>query len=179
MLLGISLGIIAAFLTQFLNYTIGKPGSEFSPYEIFSGYTVWLSIRRLQDVDLYRTYASQYNENIQRAKTKWEIIQMKNDFKKQLYEAAEPYFTWERAVGMCPVCTGFWITLIGSLFFVHNFFDISAIDAMASETGFPALLQFVQRRIGRWRRLSAGERIGKEFHRWRGELCFFECNHIV
>ncbi len=119
MFLVISIGIIAAFITVFLNYCIGKPGGEFSPYEIFSDYTVWLSIRRLKDVDLYRTYAAQYNENLQRAKTKHEVIDLKNDFKKMLYNAADPYFTWERAVGMCPICTGFWITLFISLSYIN------------------------------------------------------------
>lgn len=134
MLLFISVGIIAAFVTIFLNYCIGKPGGEFSPYEIFSGYTVWLSIRRLQDVDLYRQYAGQYNENIQRANTKHEIIQLKNDFKKILYEAAEPYFTWERAFGMCPICTGFWVSLIASLFFTFNLFEIITIVVISHIT---------------------------------------------
>lgn len=117
----ITIGILSAFFTLFINYCIGKPGSkEFSPYEIFSSYTVWLSIKRLQKVDLYHQYAAQYQENIDRAETKHEIIAMKNDFKKMLYEAADPYFTWERALGMCPVCNGFWITLLISLVFTLN-----------------------------------------------------------
>lgn len=39
-------------------------------------------------------------------------IETKNDFKKILYNAADPFFTWERAIGMCSVCTGFWVSLI-------------------------------------------------------------------
>jgi hypothetical protein len=52
----IELGILSAFLTIFTNYIIGKPGGEFSPYEIFSGYTVWLSIKRLQSIGLYKEH---------------------------------------------------------------------------------------------------------------------------
>lgn len=105
-------GILAGFLTIFLNYCMGKPGSEFSPYEIFSSYTVWLSIKRLQNVGLYNDYIKQYNDNLRRIDSKHEVIQLKNDFKKMLYDAADPFFTWERAVGMCPVCFGFWVSLI-------------------------------------------------------------------
>src|SRR5688572_6613011 len=134
MFLVISLGLVSAFITIFLNYCIGKPGGEFSPYEIFSRYTVWLSIRRLKDVDLYRTYISQYNENIQRANTKSEIIELKNDFKKMLYNAAEPFFTWERAAGMCPICTGFWVTLFTSLIFTQNIIEIIVIVVISHVT---------------------------------------------
>lgn len=128
MMLIISIGIISAFVSLFINYCIGKPGSkEFSPYEIFSRYTVWLSIKRLQKTGLYWDYINQYNENINRASTKSEIITLKNDFKKMLYEAADPYFTWERAAGMCSVCSGFWMALAISLIFTLNFLAITGI----------------------------------------------------
>ena len=120
----IEISILAACVTLFLNYCIGKPASDFSPYEIFSSYTVWLSIRRLKEVGLYDQYSEQYHDNLQRVKTKYEVISLKNDFKKMLYNAADPYFTWERAVGMCPVCTGFWISLIVSILAFLNILQI-------------------------------------------------------
>ena len=120
----IEISILAACITLFLNYCIGKPASDFSPYEIFSSYTVWLSIRRLKEVGLYDQYSEQYHDNLQRVKTKYEVISLKNDFKKMLYNAADPYFTWERAVGMCPVCTGFWISLFVSILAFLNILQI-------------------------------------------------------
>lgn len=134
MFLVIELGILTAFLTIFLNYTIGKPSSEFSPYEIFSSYTVWLSIRRLQQLGLYQTLIQDYNENLKRAVTPAQEIDQRNEFRQRLYNEAEPYFTWERAVGMCPVCTGFWITLFTSLIFTQNFFYITAIVVISHIT---------------------------------------------
>lgn len=131
MYLILEIGALSAMITIFLNYAIGKPAGEFSPYEIFSSYTVWLSIRRLKAVDLYNNYIGQYNENLQRANTKAEIIQLNNDFKKMLYDAADPFFTWERAVGMCPICTGFWITLFFALFFTHNFVELVGIIVLS------------------------------------------------
>ncbi len=111
----IEIAFTAAFITIFLNYCIGKPSTDFSPYEIFSSYTVWLSIRRLKKVGLYYQYVEQYEENLKRAKTVHEVITTKNEFKRMFYNAADPFFTWERAVGMCPICTGFWISLIVSI----------------------------------------------------------------
>lgn len=133
-MLFISTGIISAFVTIFLNYCIGKPGSDFSPYEIFSRYTVWLSIKRLQSIGLYNPYISQYNENLKHANTQAQIIDLNNDFKKMVYNAAEPYFTWERAAGMCSICTGFWITLIISFFFTQNLFEIITIVVISHVT---------------------------------------------
>jgi len=123
----IEISFLAACITLFLNYCIGKPASEFSPYEIFSSYTVWLSIRRLKEVGLYDQYSEQYHDNLQRVKTKYEVISLKNDFKKMLYNAADPYFTWERAIGMCPVCSGFWISLIVAILATGNILHILEI----------------------------------------------------
>lgn len=131
MLLSLEFALIAACLTLFLNYCIGKPASEFSPYEIFSSYTVWLSIRRLKKVGLYYQYAEQYEDNLKRAKTVHEVISLKNDFKKILYNAADPYFTWERAAGMCPVCTGFWISLFVAILVSLNIFNILEIIVLS------------------------------------------------
>jgi len=123
----IEMSFLAACLTIFINYIIGKPSGDFSPYEIFSSYTVWLSIRKLKKVGLYYQYAEQYEDNLKRAKTLHEVISLKNDFKKMLYNAADPYFTWEHAVGMCPVCTGFWISLIIAILATGNILHILEI----------------------------------------------------
>lgn len=113
------LGLLAAGITHFLNYCMGKPASEkFSPYEIFSFYTVWLSKRRLKKVGLWQVYSKQYSESLLNAQSKAQRISIQNDFKKMIYDAADPFFTWERAVGMCPVCTGVWIAFIVSL--IHS-----------------------------------------------------------
>ena len=123
----IEMVLLAVGVNQLINYAIGKPASEFSPYEIFSSYTVWLSICRLKEVGLYDQYSEQYHDNLQRVKTKYEVISLKNDFKKMLYNAADPYFTWERAVGMCPVCTGCWISLIIAILATGNILHIFEI----------------------------------------------------
>lgn len=121
-------GIIAAAITLFHNYTIGKPASEFSPYEIFSFYTVWLSKRRLKKVGLLDNYLKQMSESCEdKRQPKYLEIETKNDFKKILYNAADPFFTWERGVGMCPVCTGFWISLIIGLLVTRDIIGIIEI----------------------------------------------------
>lgn len=121
------LALISTGAAMLHNYAIGKPGGKFSPHEIFSFYTVWLSIRRLKVVGLYDNYAKQYSDNLQRVKTKAEIITLNQDFKKLLYDAADPFFTWERAVGMCINCTGFWISLLISILAQANIVETISI----------------------------------------------------
>lgn len=128
------IGIISACLTLFLNYCMGKPGDEFSPYEIFSFYTVWLSKRRLKQVGLYDEYSEQYHDNLKRLESYHASVTLKNDFKKVLYKAADPFFTWERAIGMCPVCFGFWVSLSCAIFFTQNVVNLVSIVVISHAT---------------------------------------------
>jgi hypothetical protein len=121
------LALLSACTTIFINYCIGKPGSEFSPYEIFSSYTVWLSKRRLKKVKLFNTYYPQLIDSINTAKTDSQVISIRKDFDIILYNSASPFFTWERAVGMCPICTGVWISLIISILAQANVLHIVEI----------------------------------------------------
>lgn len=126
MIQSLYLALGSASLMMLINYAIGKPGSEFSPYEIFSSYTVWLSKMRLQKLGLYNQYLRQFEES--RPRTAAESIELTNDFKRILYNAAEPFFTWERAFGMCSICTGFWVSLfIGIVFYENLLYLLSVI----------------------------------------------------
>ena len=131
----IIIGILSGCLTMLINYCLGKPGSkEFSPHEIFSFYTVWLSRRRLKEAGLLYQYNDQYNNNLKRTITKSDRIALDNDFRKIMYEAAEPFFTWERAAGMCPVCFGVWVTIFTGLYFSHNLVDLLTIIVISHVT---------------------------------------------
>lgn len=124
----IFIGILSGFLVMFINYCLGKPGSkEFSPYEIFSFYTVWLSRRRLDKIGLLKQYTKIYYENINDIRLKHEMISFKKNYNKSLYEAAEQFFTWERALGMCSVCSGFWTSLGVGMFFAKDFTELITI----------------------------------------------------
>lgn len=120
-------GILAGSFSIFLNYIIGKPGgNEFSPYEIFSSYTVWLSKWRLKRIGLYEQYHKEYKDQFP-ARSKWKAMELESDFKKMIYNAADPFFTWERAFGMCSICTGFWISLVSGFLYTFNIIEIIEI----------------------------------------------------
>lgn len=116
-------GFLSAFLTMFLNYCIGKPGSDnYSPHEIFSGYTAWLAKRRLKQEGKYFPYREQF---------KGTSIK---DQREVLYQAAQDLFTWERAVGMCPICFGFWVSLICGFLFTFNLVSVVEIILISHVT---------------------------------------------
>lgn len=119
------ISLLATGINLLLNYCIGKPGSEFSPYEIFSGYTVWLAKRRLKILGLYNEYEKM--SGFEKVRSVHELIILKREFKKLIYNAAEPFFTWERAVGMCINCTGVWISIITAFCFTNNLIEVSVI----------------------------------------------------
>lgn len=121
------ISLLATGINLLINYCIGKPGSEFSPYEIFSGYTVWLSKRRLKILGLYNQYENQVRENFKTTNYRHERVSLINDFDKVIYSAAEPFFTWERAAGMCSICTGVWVSIITGLLFTFNFVALLTI----------------------------------------------------
>lgn len=121
------IGLLSGLLSIFINYCLGKPGGTFSPYEILSRYTVWLSKRRLIKTGIYKTYQHQMNETLLRLNDHHEIVTLKMDFKVMLYNAADPFFTWERAAGMCSVCTGGWVSVLAGLFFTTNFVHLVII----------------------------------------------------
>lgn len=121
------ISLVAVGLNTLINYCIGKPGSDFSPYEIFSDYTVWLSACRLKRIGLLDDYSKQYHETLTTKTKEHEIREFKNDFARVIYNAAEPFFTWERAFGMCSICTGFWVSLLTGLLFTFNILELVEI----------------------------------------------------
>lgn len=122
----LEVSLLAASISLFVNYCIGKPGgSEFSPYEIFSGYTVWLATWRLKRLGSYGAYESQFDYKSARSES--QLTELHNDAARIIYNAAEPFFTWERAFGMCVICTGFWISLAIGLVFTFNFLSLVEI----------------------------------------------------
>lgn len=116
----IMVAFFSSGLTIFINYCLGRPGDNFSTQEIFSFYTVWLSRLRLKKIDLLKQYEKQYNDNLLHIETRHEAVTLKNDYNKILYEAAEPFFTWERAAGMCSICSGVWLSLFCGICFTGN-----------------------------------------------------------
>ena len=118
------IGFLSGLATLFFCYVIGNPGSDFSPHEIFARYTLWLSEHRLKSVQTFDLFQKQYNDNLKNCSTKAQYTTLKNDFKIMTYQAAAPFFTWERAVGMCSVCTGVWMAILTWLIFAPGFVSL-------------------------------------------------------
>lgn len=112
-------GIGTAFLALFINYII-QPG------EIFGGYSVMLSKRKLKALGQWE----QYSGMIRNADNKNYLM----DAHRLMKEAAEPYFTWEKAAGMCAACCGFWISLVCGIFYTLDPVTVAGIILTAHIT---------------------------------------------
>jgi hypothetical protein len=88
----------------------------------------------LRKTGLWFEYLYQFEEQNKRAKNRADRILIKQDFKRIIYEAADPYFTWERMVGMCSICTGFWIALACGIYFKENFLHLGAVVIISHVT---------------------------------------------
>jgi len=132
-----TMGILCGCLTVFLRYLIGLGHDQFNPADLFASYTVFLSERRLKIMgalkDLYRDYMN----SMTGCHTDAERAHVRMDYKVMLHNQAAPLFTWERAAGMCAVCSGVWLGMVGWAFFewflphpgpgIKHFFDFLII----------------------------------------------------
>ncbi len=106
---------VPALLSYFLYYCFGQPMSdEPKTREIFSFYPLLLAKRRLtkeQIADIEKMFSHFPDDPLNKAEAKKEIH-------LTILKMARETFTWEKAFGMCIICTGFWIALFfGIIYF--------------------------------------------------------------
>lgn len=114
-------GVFTALLSFLLDYCLGRPSGNFSPYEIFSRYTLFLAESRMKKIGLWSDFYKQRQEAGALTSSLAELDETITSFDKMMVQRASDFFTWERAVGMCPVCTNVWINVI---FMVVNIFTL-------------------------------------------------------
>lgn len=103
---------LTALLSFFIDYCIGRPSTDFSPHEIFSKWTLKLAENRLRSIGLWASFDRQLRDAFSQTMTQEDYNSLRISFKKMLVQQAMPFFTWERACGMCPVCTNVWINVL-------------------------------------------------------------------
>ena len=115
--------VFPALLVFFIDYLIGRPSDEkFSINDIFSGYTFLLSRLRLHRMGVLQVLKIQLSSQLSAAKTKKEIADIQISFRRMVIETARPYFSWEKAAGMCPVCFHVWIFVANYLYQTEKIF---------------------------------------------------------
>jgi hypothetical protein len=93
---------VAAFsanLSFFLDFAFGNPSGQPHTGAVFFKWTLFLAKQRLMKQD---TEYLRQTENIT-------DLRLKENANAQLVVYARQYFTWENMIGMCSVCTNFWI----------------------------------------------------------------------
>lgn len=108
------LSISVTFAFRILYYAIGEPSNIYNPKAIFANYTYFLAYKR---VTKYESVDYKLDGDII-----WIKKQML-DVKRMVVSNAMDLFTYEYMLGICPICTFFWVSflfiLIPSLLFLN------------------------------------------------------------
>lgn len=120
------LAAIPASFGYFLYYCMGEPMSdEPKTREIFSSYSLWLAKKRLDtikasvdksDISIYRNLYQLFIPRLS-SDSPTERNDARTDFNKTLLFEAQKYWNTEKAFGMCPYCSNFWLALIAAIIF--------------------------------------------------------------
>jgi hypothetical protein len=113
------LALIPASFSFLLDYCLGFPnGDALNTRAIFFKYTLGLALRRVKKIGKFEEVKDSFS-----LMTGSDDPQSRQQGKEQLALTivlmGREFFTWERMVGMCPVCTNFYISTIaaGPFFF--------------------------------------------------------------
>lgn len=118
-LMFILLASIPAAFSYLLDYALGHPMAEqVQLKEIFSSYSIWLAKMALPERkkrDIVASLSPLLNDDDP------EIRRHGKDQLNLSYLAAgKEYFYIEKALGMCPFCTNFWIAQIAAIIFFFS-----------------------------------------------------------
>ena len=113
--------LFAPLLVYMLDYAFGQPGNEkWNDKELLSGWSFLLAKRRLKKDNAWQQKFHQLNENLLKATNAYDRKMILKGFKQAVFIQARETFYWEKAIGMCPICFHFWVSLF--LFSVVNYF---------------------------------------------------------
>jgi hypothetical protein len=105
------LSLICAFFIYMLDYGLGKPGDERPVYGNLLFAWSFLLAKKALGSD-YNIFALQYADQLQNASNALERKEIKRNFQDLVFRQGRTLFTWQKIVGMCPICTHFWFTII-------------------------------------------------------------------
>lgn len=123
MILFTILAVFPALLVFFTDYLIGQPGNEkVNIKAIFFGYSFYVAKMRLKKMGLFEGLKKQLDNKLKNALTKREKADILNSYKELIFYTARPYFNFESAIGMCPICFHVWVTIIVYIFYAQTIF---------------------------------------------------------
>lgn len=105
--------IFTALLILMIDYGLGFPADDKTGYGSFLfSYSLFLATRRYKKSPQYSMYYGQYIEQLNNTDDILEKHRIRRNFEELVFTSGNQLFTWEKAFGMCPFCTHFWITVI-------------------------------------------------------------------
>jgi hypothetical protein len=104
-----------------LDYGLGKPADEQPIYgNLLFAWSFFLAKKALGKKN-YRQFLTQYQSQMKGTINPFERVQINRAYQDIVFKQGRQLFTWQKIVGMCPICTHFWFTLfiflLGNIFF--------------------------------------------------------------
>jgi hypothetical protein len=147
LLLIIFFSCLSAGLSMMLDYGLGKPGSidpeDIGVSEFLSWWTFALARRRLIVNDMFDEIENVF---IIPKNDPYRKVFIIREFKRTVIEKGREFWTWEKIVGGCPICTGFWVALIIAIL-VYFVIPLHEIPSWFYFITTPAFSHFLLRRL--------------------------------
>lgn len=116
----LQLAIFCALLIFAIDYGLGKPGDDqYNPQALLFNWCFFLAKKRLIKTGEWWHMNNQLQGQLQAALSKKERLDIFRQFKMIVFQNAKDYFKYEKILGMCPICTHWWISFI--IFLIVNF----------------------------------------------------------
>lgn len=105
--------VLSALLVYLLDYGFGKPGDAQPNYRaLLSAWPLYLAEKALRKANLWSCLHAQYVNQLDNATGAIDKANIRLSFRDIVFKQGQQLFTWQYAVGICPICTHFWVGLI-------------------------------------------------------------------
>jgi hypothetical protein len=148
----IFLAIVSACLSYLIDYCLGRPSvddsNDINPRAIFFFWTLYLSNRRLKGKAVRYNIVKSFETELRH-----EDITIREAAKRMVKQEtvakAKMLFTWEQALGMCIICTNFWVSvlLIALPVYLLHLISLQVLPDFFILLTTPILAHFIIRKI--------------------------------
>lgn len=141
------LSLFCAFFIYMLDYGLGKPADDQPVYgSLLFRFSFFLA-RKALGKD-YTPLLQQYRDQLLDATTRTQKAALRRSFQEVVFMQGRQLFTWQKIVGMCPICTHFWFTFIA--FILENIFFLKENIIILQVLFYFTLSHVIIRILKRW-----------------------------
>lgn len=105
--------IFVVSISRVMYYAIGEPSHNYNPQSILAGYVKYISFRKCVLNGVWKDlYIQETDVCLSQGFDKIHQNQLKFEMRKAWLNRASILFTYEFILGICPICTFFWVSIL-------------------------------------------------------------------